>query len=114
MFIYEFFLKEYIGKKKNSWTFLELKKIKKGRRVYYMVLCLCVCGSTANYSPSSCISHILPLACKKCRKVKRNGEWKQDYSINQDIHYSKISTYDEENDDIIVNYEQYYKDYYRD
>lgn len=114
MFMYELFLQEYIGTKKNSWTFIEVNRIKKGKRVSYQVTCLCDCGALSHYTPGYCIGPNMPLACKKCTRGKSKSEWQSSNASDREIVYESKYNHDQENDDIILNYGQYYKDYYRD
>lgn len=111
MMLYKFFEQEYIGKKKHLWTFIAVERKKQGRRVYYVVECLCACGRTSYYSPDYCLSYAFPYACKKCRIWPKE---KMKYKIDNEIRFVELQEIKEENNDLVLNYENFYKEYYRD
>lgn len=114
MFLYKIFKNEYVGTKKNSWTFVEINRILKGKHYYYLVLCVCKCGSQASYSPGYCMGPNFPLSCRKCNRARKKFQWKPALLTPNEREYELNEGIDQEQDDIVINYGNYYKDYYRD
>lgn len=111
MTLYKFFEQEYIGKKKHLWTFLKVERIKSGKRIYYVVLCLCSCGYIGQYSPDYCLSYQFPYACKKCRILSLP---KETYKLDDEMRVFELQEDHEDNQNVVSNYQQFYKEYYRD
>lgn len=101
MFVYQKFLKYYVGTKRNNWTFVDCKQVKKGKYLRHIVTCKCDCGATAEYNPNHCLGVNFPMACIKCTNIRiKTDSWKQRL-LAEEMHQIEIE--DPVEDSLIVS-----------
>ncbi len=115
MFIYKEFIQEYLGKKKDSWTFTEVNQVKHGRTYKHIVTCICDCGTIRYYTACECASYKFPKSCVRCFRKKA----KKTYHIQDKVtqrEMSEVSSFDIIADDVVTVeiYKEQYKKHYRD
>lgn len=112
MALLDIYKKEYIGKKKHAWTFLDVQLQKQKRTSKYIVICQCNCGNIYNYSITFCSSLHFPYNCINCNQKK---EFKTAYEDDINVYQNELESFDKEDEKkIIHNINDFYIRYYRD
>lgn len=113
MFIYQQFIKELIGSKRNSWTFVNYKRIKRGAYYTTIIMCQCDCGRIQEYTISLCRSKFFAQQCRICTKKRIKDKWEAKRAISDQINKNKFDDMKEE-ESIVDDYADFYKRYFRD
>jgi hypothetical protein len=114
MYKYEAFEKEWIGKRRNKWTFMSTIRKKNGHYSQVFIVCQCDCGSIAHYDPYYCMSINFPTECIICSRTRKKLHWFKEREVEEEFFHD-LSIPDQLDDlDTISIYGEIYKRYYRD
>ena len=112
MALLDIYRKEFIGKKKHAWTFIDLEVQKKKSRSIYYVICLCNCGSIYRFTPAYCAAIQFPYNCVDCNK---NREFKPASEVDIQVYIDELENSEREDDKkVLENIKDFYARYYRD
>lgn len=114
MYKYEQFEIEWIGKRRNRWTFVETIRKKNGKYSQMFVVCQCDCGSIAHYDPYYCSSALFPAECIICSREKKKLHWFKERELENEFFEDIVMPDIIDDKDTITLYSEIYKKYYRD